>query len=228
MVVSTAVEDKVPDVRAAEAEGIGILHRSELLARYVAQHKTIAVTGTSGKSTVTAMIFSILRATGRQPGLLTGGALAELQADGHLGNAWAPGPDSERFLIIEADESDGSVVRYQPWAGVVLNLGLDHKEPAEVLELISASGLRGCGGAGFPVGRKWSLTAGAAGDRRYIFCNADEGEPGTFKDRVLLTERADLLIEGMTIGAYAMGCEEGIIYVRAEGGFDVVPARTEK
>ncbi len=139
VVVSTAVEDKVPDVKAAKAAGIPILHRSELLARYVASHRTIAISGTSGKSTVTAMVFAILQAAGKGPGLLTGGALASLVAQGQLGNAWGPtaATDGPPWLVIEADESDGSLVRYHPWAGVVLNLGLDHKSPAEILAMFT-------------------------------------------------------------------------------------------
>ena len=139
VVVSTAVEDKVPDVKAAKGGGVAILHRSELLARYVATHRTIAISGTSGKSTVTAMVFAILQAAGKGPGLLTGGALASLVADGHLGNAWGPTDqaDGPPWLVIEADESDGSLVRYHPWAGVVLNLGLDHKTPAEIMAMFT-------------------------------------------------------------------------------------------
>ncbi len=136
VVVSTAVEDKVPDVRAARELGIPILHRSQLLAHYVATHRTIAITGTSGKSTVTAMVYSLLRGAGRHPALLTGGAVEELIAEGHIGNAFYPAGATDpaaTLLVIEADESDGSVVRYHPWLGVVLNLGLDHKEPAEIL-----------------------------------------------------------------------------------------------
>ena len=143
VVVSTAVEDRVPDIRRAREHGVPILHRSELLARYVAEHRTIAITGTSGKSTVTAMVFTILRECGLGPGLLTGGPLAALVEAGHVGNAWAPDldavpEDGRPLLVIEADESDGSVVRYHPWAGVVLNLGLDHKSPDEVLEMFHA------------------------------------------------------------------------------------------
>lgn len=139
VIASTAIEGKIPDLLSAREAGIPLLHRSELLARYVAGHRTIAVSGTSGKSTVTAMIFTILRDCGLQPGLLTGGALAELTAAGHVGNAWAPGPRDDSgqapWLVIEADESDGSLVRYHPWAAVVLNLGLDHKEQQEVLAM---------------------------------------------------------------------------------------------
>lgn len=86
----------------------------------------------------------------------------------------------------------------------------------QILDTVEASGLRGCGGAGFRTGRKWRLAADAKGARRFIICNADEGEPGTFKDRVLLTERPQLLIEGMTIAARAIGAREGIVYLRGE------------
>lgn len=136
VVVSTAVEDRVPDVIAARQKGVAILHRSELLARHVAHYRTIAISGTSGKSTVTAMVFAILEGAGQQPGLLTGGPLASLIAAGHPGNAWPPRPPAN-WLVIEADESDGSLVRYHPWCGVILNLGLDHKSPAEIMAMFA-------------------------------------------------------------------------------------------
>ena len=88
--------------------------------------------------------------------------------------------------------------------------------PAQIIDEIEASGLRGCGGAGFTTGMKWRFASQAEDDRRFIICNADEGEPGTFKDRVLLTERPHLLIEGMTIAARAVGAREGILYLRGE------------
>ena len=88
--------------------------------------------------------------------------------------------------------------------------------PADALARIAASGLRGRGGAGFPTSLKWELAAKSPGDRKYVICNADEGEPGTFKDRVILSEFADLVFEGMTIGALAIGAREGIVYLRAE------------
>ncbi len=89
-------------------------------------------------------------------------------------------------------------------------------EPQAVIEEIKSSRLRGCGGAGFPAGLKWEFARNAPGDRRYILCNADEGEPGTFKDRVLLTECPDLMLEGMTIAGYAVGSDSGIVYLRGE------------
>ena len=90
------------------------------------------------------------------------------------------------------------------------------RQPGEVLAEIKASRLRGRGGAGFPAGVKWELARNAEGATRYIICNADEGEPGTFKDRVLLTECPHLMLEGMTIAGYAVGSDTGIIYLRAE------------
>ncbi len=97
--------------------------------------------------------------------------------------------------------------------------GLKHaltKTPKEVIKTIQKSYLKGRGGAGFPTGMKWNFARASEGARRYIFCNADEGEPGTFKDRVLLTECPDLMFEGMTIAAYAVGSDSGIVYLRGE------------
>ncbi len=88
--------------------------------------------------------------------------------------------------------------------------------PAEVIREVKTARLRGRGGAGFPTGMKWEFTRAAEGAERYLVCNADEGEPGTFKDRVILTERPDLLFEGMTVGGYAIGARQGILYLRAE------------
>jgi len=88
--------------------------------------------------------------------------------------------------------------------------------PNEVIRDIKTARLRGRGGAGFPTGMKWDFTRAAKGEKKYVICNADEGEPGTFKDRVILTERPELLIEGMAIAGYAIGASEGIIYLRGE------------
>lgn len=88
--------------------------------------------------------------------------------------------------------------------------------PAEVIRDVKTARLRGRGGAGFPAGMKWEFTRGATGDKKYVICNADEGEPGTFKDRVILTECPDLLFEGMAVAGYAIGAEYGIVYLRGE------------
>ena len=88
--------------------------------------------------------------------------------------------------------------------------------PQEVIREVKVSRLRGRGGAGFPTGMKWEFARAAAGDQKYVFCNADEGEPGTFKDRVILTERPAQMFEGMAIAGYAVGANAGIIYLRGE------------
>jgi [NiFe] hydrogenase diaphorase moiety large subunit len=88
--------------------------------------------------------------------------------------------------------------------------------PAEIIAEIDASRLRGRGGAGFPTGVKWRLAGEAPGDSKWVICNADEGEPGTFKDRVILSEVPDLVLAGMTIGGAAIGATRGIVYLRGE------------
>jgi [NiFe] hydrogenase diaphorase moiety large subunit len=88
--------------------------------------------------------------------------------------------------------------------------------PEQITERISESGLRGRGGAGFSTGLKWQLCRSAHGERKYVVCNADEGEPGTFKDRVLLTRSPKQVFTGMVIAAYAIGASEGLVYLRGE------------
>lgn len=88
--------------------------------------------------------------------------------------------------------------------------------PADVVETVVASGLRGRGGAGFPTGTKWRTVAAAAGDKKYIVCNADEGDSGTFADRMVLEGDPMQLIEGMAIAGYAVGASKGYIYIRSE------------
>jgi UDP-N-acetylmuramate--alanine ligase len=162
LVLSTAVEDHVPDVAEARARGIRIIHRSELLARFVDAFRTIAVTGTSGKSTVVAMVFELLRGAGRAPSVITGGDLLALQAGGLWGNASFGGSD---LLVVEADESDGSVVRYHPAIGVVLNLQRDHKEMSEVAAMFQT--FRGHTRDAFIAGEHENLDAIAAGAERF-------------------------------------------------------------
>jgi [NiFe] hydrogenase diaphorase moiety large subunit len=86
----------------------------------------------------------------------------------------------------------------------------------DILFELKDSGLKGRGGAGFPTSTKWMLTAAAKADKKFIVCNADEGEPGTFKDRVLLMEYPQLVFEGMVIGGFTVGAKIGIVYLRAE------------
>ena len=88
--------------------------------------------------------------------------------------------------------------------------------PEDVIKEISKAKLRGRGGAGFPTALKWKYCRGAKGKAHYVVCNADEGEPGTFKDRLLLIDKPDLVFDGMTIAAYAIGAKDGIVYLRGE------------
>lgn len=97
-----------------------------------------------------------------------------------------------------------------------LGKALTEMKPADVISTIEKSGLRGRGGAGFPTGLKWKFVAKTAGDKKYVICNADESEPGTFKDRLIIEGDPHSIIEAMTIAGYAVGASEGYIYVRGE------------
>ena len=97
-----------------------------------------------------------------------------------------------------------------------LNKALFEMTPESVIEEIKKSGLRGRGGAGFPTGTKWHLTRIAQGDKKYVCCNADEGDPGAFMDRSVLEGDPHTVLEAMAIAGYAVGADEGYIYVRAE------------
>lgn len=129
LVVSTAIEDTVVEVKKAKEMGIPIIRRSELLALIAATKKTIAIGGTSGKSTTTGMLFDILRQAGKQPSVISGAGLVDLINKGKIGNAFV---GTGEWLIIEADESDGSIVQYHPEIGVLLNIEKDHKELDEL------------------------------------------------------------------------------------------------
>jgi [NiFe] hydrogenase diaphorase moiety large subunit len=100
-----------------------------------------------------------------------------------------------------------------PEAGLKAALAMDRPG---IISQVSASGLKGRGGAGFPTGVKWNFCGAAQAERKFVICNADEGEPGTFKDRVILQEHADLVFEGMTIAGKAIGAKEGILFLRGE------------
>ncbi|MBI3507604.1 MAG: UDP-N-acetylmuramate--alanine ligase [Proteobacteria bacterium] len=134
-VASAAVEDDTPEMRRAREIGLKVMHRADCLAEHVAGRDAIAVAGTSGKSTVVAMVFEILEAAGKGPSVITGGALLALKQRGLVGNAFKGASD---LLVVEADESDGTLVRYAPWLGVVLNLSKDHREPEEVRKMFAS------------------------------------------------------------------------------------------
>lgn len=112
-------------------------------------------------------------------------------------------------------KKEGEVICAPLESGTALRNALNMK-PEEVINEINKSRLRGRGGAGFPTAMKWDFCRKQKSPIRYLICNADEGEPGTFKDRVILTEYPDLVFEGMTIAGYAIGAKEGIMYLRGE------------
>jgi UDP-N-acetylmuramate-alanine ligase len=123
-----------PDVAAAVMRNVPIIRRTEWIAAYTHMYPTIAITGTAGKSTTTAMVFEILRACGCNPSLITGADLRILLEDGKPGSAYVgTGP-----LVIEADESDRGIMTYAPESTVILNLGHDHDSPERILEIYVA------------------------------------------------------------------------------------------
>src|SRR5437764_11111296 len=107
-------------------------------------------------------------------------------------------------------------VYYQHGGYQALAKALREYQPDELVELIKKSGLRGRGGAGFPTGMKWGFLAKPEGVPRYLVCNADESEPGTFKDRYLMEFIPHLLIEGLIVSSYAIGSNRTYIYIRGE------------
>ena len=120
-----------------------------------------------------------------------------------------PEPGLERPWTLAAYESTGG---YVAWRKILT----EKIPPGDIVNEIKASGLRGRGGAGFPTGLKWSFMPRNSPDQKYIVCNSDEGEPGTFKDRDILRFNPHSLIEGMAISGYAMGATIGYNYVRGE------------
>ncbi|NMC62996.1 MAG: NADH:ubiquinone oxidoreductase [SAR324 cluster bacterium] len=120
-----------------------------------------------------------------------------------------------RAMVCNHIRETGIVIFDEMKRGVALSNALQ-LSPQEVIRAVKTARLRGRGGAGFPTGMKWEFTRAAEGNKKVLICNADEGEPGTFKDRVILTERPSLLFEGMAIGAYAIGADTGILYLRGE------------
>ncbi|MEE9150664.1 MAG: NADH-ubiquinone oxidoreductase-F iron-sulfur binding region domain-containing protein [Thermoplasmata archaeon] len=123
-----------------------------------------------------------------------------------------------RNLLIDNIEIDQKEIQDYIRIGGYSALGksLFSMNPDEIVDVVKRSGLRGRGGGGFPTGRKWESTKNVAAEKRYIICNADEGDPGAYMDRNLLEGNPHSVIEGMIIGAYAVGANYGYIYVRSE------------
>ena len=132
IVVSAAIEDTVAEVQKAKKLNIPIIKRSELLSLIADSKKTIAVGGTSGKSTTSAMLFDILEFAGLKPSIISGAGLISIIKEEKIGNAKVGVGD---WLVIEADESDGSIVQYKPAIGLLLNVDKDHQEIDELMNL---------------------------------------------------------------------------------------------
>src|SRR5512133_1445611 len=119
----------------------------------------------------------------------------------------------ERAGLIDPDSIDDYIVHdgYAALAQV-----LTENKPEQVFETLEKSGLRGRGGAGFPTGTKWRFVYKTKNDKKYVICNADESEPGTFKDRLILEGDPHSIIEALAIAAFCVGADEGYIYIRGE------------
>jgi UDP-N-acetylmuramate--alanine ligase len=143
VVVSTAIEDTVFEVQKAKQLNIPIIKRSELLALIAKSKRTIAVGGTSGKSTTSAMLFDILDKAGLQPSIISGAGLVsiikEARPDGSVGRGKIGNAKvgAGAWLVIEADESDGSIVQYEPEIGLLLNIDKDHQEIDELMSIFT-------------------------------------------------------------------------------------------
>ena len=185
VIVSTAVEDTVPEVMQAKELGIPIIKRSDLLAMIAATKRTIAIGGTSGKSTTGGMLFQILETAGYSPGIISGAGLVNIIKDGKIGNAKV---GKGEWLIIEADESDGSIVKYHPEIGLLLNIDKDHQETEELINIFTTFKKNTSGK--FIVNRSNKLSASLSADLNFDF-SSDDYKAG-FK-------ASDLIQEGMNI-----------------------------
>jgi UDP-N-acetylmuramate--alanine ligase len=167
VVISTAIEETNVEILKARSLSIPIIKRAELLSFIVQEKCTIAIGGTSGKSTTTAMLFDILYYAGLQPSIISGAGLVRLQEKGKIGNAQLGKGD---LLVIEADESDGSIVNYHPEIGVLLNIDKDHKEISELQEIFAIFKRNS---RKFVVNASQQLTAAFSQNRNQDFSSTD-------------------------------------------------------
>lgn len=175
VVVSTAIEDTVFEIKKAGELNIPILKRSQVLALISESKKTIAVGGTSGKSTTSAMIFDIMQHAGLEPSIISGAGLTSIIREGKIGNAKVGNGD---WLVIEADESDGSIVQYHPEIGLLLNVEKDHQEIDELMQIFST--FRDNTKDIFITNRSNSLAAGISRDVKNDF-SVDENSTAGFQ-----------------------------------------------
>ena len=172
IVVSTAIEDTVVEVQKAKQLNIPIIRRSELLAMIAQSKKTIAVGGTSGKSTTSAMLFDILKYSNMQPSIISGAGLISIIREGKIGNAKVGDGD---WLVIEADESDGSIVQYKPTIGLLLNIDKDHQE---IEELMTLFGTFKSNSERFVVNQSHPLSKQLSMDSQYNFSTDSNSKAG--------------------------------------------------
>lgn len=172
VVVSTAIEDTVYEVKKAQELNIPIIKRSDLLALITNEKKTIAVGGTSGKSTTVAMLFEILDQAGLQPSLISGAGLTRLIKQNKIGNEQN---GKGEWLIVEADESDGSIIKYKPEIGLLLNVDKDHKDLDELMSLFTQFKNNS---NHFVVNESNKLAASLSQDQQFNFSINDKAQSG--------------------------------------------------
>ncbi len=209
---------------------VSMIKGAGAVARAFEQALGVAVGETSQDGAFTLEWTSDIGLADQEPAALVNGiALAELEpADAAVivaalrqGQHPAYPPHASEAAKLPKSKSRSNLMQRGP---LLTNVGAPGDgvraavalTPDAVIAQITASKLRGRGGAGFPTGMKWRLTRKSAGDEHYLACNADEGEPGTFKDRLLLLEFPDLVFDGMTVAGYALGARQGLLYLRGE------------
>ena len=198
----------------------------ETVLRAAAGHLGIEPGQTSQDGAWTVEAVECLGLCDQAPAALVGDTPVA-QADGVRPGAWIGSPAAAplgrigggpRWLSGRCGEIDPvdvqAFVQRGGFAG--LRRAIEQLSPIQVVDEVKRAGLVGRGGAAFPTGTKWEMTAAAPGELRYVVCNADESEPGTFKDRVLLEGDPLSVIEGMTVAGYAVGARRGYLYVRGE------------
>lgn len=209
VIVSTAIEESVPEMIKARKMGLPVMKRSELLSLIAESKKTIAVGGTSGKSTTAAMLFEILREGGLAPGIISGAGLVSLIKEGRIGNAKVGTGD---WLVIEADESDGSITQYRPEIGVLLNIDKDHKEINELTEIFTTFKSNS---NKFIVNRSHDLSASLSADINHDFSIEESRNAGyrgfefeqaglTMKFRIVSPSGEDQSFKMNTVGRHNM------------------------
>jgi NADH-quinone oxidoreductase subunit F len=187
------------------------------LLNHLCQHYDVKPGQTTPDSALTIEASPCLGLCEQAPvALVDGDAETNISSDFHhydLGRPKSTVGGSIRLLTSNCGNGTTSLVQYGKYPALAKTLGMP---PEDVVAEIKASGLVGRGGAAFPTGVKWEGAAKAPGTEKYVICNADESEPGTFKDRILLLDDPHRTIEGMVIAAYAVGAHKGYIYIRAE------------